>query len=724
MSPQQGREKRQKGRSVSRVRGQVEKDHSNGMFLVAPSSSPTHTPTKPAVVMTTTTTTPASASEPGLAQLASAAVAPSSSTPSAEHDATTIPKVVIPRAAAAAALKHPSPPPSQSTDLLLQRNLSGALTTATTTTGGTVTTTELRSGSPSTQDDDDDGNTGSQKLKALGESTMTSKKFSEQHLNILNAYYKENPNPTAKYLRKIAERAGLTHLQCKAWFQYQRKKKRKHILENQSESLYREIKVLVEDLEKAKSRNVALLTENTELRKNVNQWNAYQDQLKPSQGAPSSSAAAAAAAAATDKDKTTQAASLPLPGREAKVQFLQNSIIGGVTQETSPTSEQTQYHQSHLLGLQGKPSLAAVGVSMGAGAQIKAEPSVLSQAPIQDPFASIQAALMRQQTQNQGGDPNLTKPLDVNNVDIPGQVARNATSRVKQASAVVTRVLGGETKNKSAKEAVLHSQVAIHVRTLLQQSENPMEIVTIVMQQIDAVLNDRIKAADAKEREIRLLLDSFVKTELASKDTQAAMKEKLCSQFPPLPSAPSVMQPNPPCTVCAESALCLFNMSYLGLGERSLSMMGETSLYALFVQAYDLINLEQMALPFDQIVALHKFREELKRREQDLVKRFETTWHLPYAFTERHRDPVMQTHLRTAMAAAAKDHPGEGVIKVGGDMVTRAMRSATEVYKEGVVKCYETLPPLLCARVFLAMHKVKHILRTSDAFYQLSAASS
>ena len=119
-----------------------------------------------------------------------------------------------------------------------------------------------------------------------------SKKFGERHLSILNEFYKENPNPKAKYLRKIAAAAGLTHLQCKAWFQYQRKKKRKHILENQSESLYREIKVLVEDLEKAKSRNVALLTENTELRKNVNQWNAYQDQLKPSQGATSSSAAA------------------------------------------------------------------------------------------------------------------------------------------------------------------------------------------------------------------------------------------------------------------------------------------------------------------------------------------------------------------------------------------------------------------------------------------------
>ena len=76
--------------------------------------------------------------------------------------------------------------------------------------------------------------------------------------------------------------------------------------------------------------------------------------------------------------------------------------------------------------------------------------------------------------------------------------------------------------------------------------------------------------------------------------------------------------------------------------------MGEASLHALFTQAYDLINLERAQIPFEHIVLMHKLRDELKRREEELVRRFETQWHLPYAFMGRHKDPAMRSQLQVS----------------------------------------------------------------------------
>jgi len=466
-------------------------------------------------------------------------------------------------------------------------------------------------------------------------SSTSSKKFSDHHLAILKECYGENPNPTAKSLRSIAARAGLTHLQCKAWFQYQRKKRKKNVLENQSESLYKEIKLLVEDLGRAKERNAALLTENKALRRNVEDFCNVAD-----------------GEGAAEEEEPTLGTAAKRPRTMAA--------------DASPGSEQTQ-----------------------------------------DPLAAIKAALLRPPA---GASSTVSKPLDVNNVDVSGQIASNAGDHVKRASRVVTRVLQGEGKNTQVQDAVLHSQEAQQVRAVMFQSENPMDIITVLMKSLDDIVGDKGKTAQQKEQEVGPLLDSFVKAELAIKDAQLSTRKKLAGQLPLLPrkrDPAAVLQPD--LHVRSESVMCIFNMSYLGYAERSLCLMGEASLYALFVQAYDLINLEE-PIPFDQIMLMHKFREDLKKQETELVCKFEVGFHLPYAFVERHRDASVRSHVESVLATSAEDTSA---------LMIETMEGAVKVYKEGIAKCYEKLPPLLCARIFLAMHKVKQILRASDGFYQL-----
>lgn len=507
---------------------------------------------------------------------------------------------------------------------------------------------------------------------------ITSKKFSDENLKILNECYKENTNPTAKCLRAIARKSGLTHLQCKAWFQYQRKKKRKHILENQSETLYKEIKVLVEDIEKAKERNVVLLTENNTLRKNVHQWNSYQEQFSAVQPAVTAK---------------------PIKQTIQVVNGTPTTLVGGGGGGTTTLQE-----AKARLGL--GTIVAAALSTPPSGDQTNTNNNNNQTSPNSD----------SDQTQHRhglGGKEAVRVPaainLDVNTTDVPGQIASNVSEYVKRSSRVVTRVLSGERKNEAASQAVIHSSLAIHVRTLIAQSENPLGIVTVLMKSFDSMLSQNAKSEAEREVELRPLLDSFVKTELAIKDAQLATKVNLMAQLPPLPPLLSNNQQQKDTSkgVSVDSILCVFNQCYLGEAERSLCLMGESSLYALFSQAYDLINLENASLPFQHVVLLNKFKEALKKEEEELVRKFEVTWHLPYAFAQRHRDPLMRSHIQRCQD---KLHLS----------VSKTLAEAVAVYKKGVVECYKNLPAMLCARVFLAMHKVKQILRTSDSFFEIS----
>lgn len=466
-----------------------------------------------------------------------------------------------------------------------------------------------------------------------------SKKFGERHLSILNEFYKENPNPKAKYLRKIAAAAGLTHLQCKAWFQYQRKKHRKHKLENHSESLYKEIKVLVEELRRTKERVAVLATANASL-----------------------------LSAAAEK-------------MEAGVG---SGDVGG--EDASPDSEQTT---GQAQGNRQQNPLAEALLPGHHQAHAQAQVAAASNPPVAAPATG----------------------LDLNNVDVSGQIAKNAGEHLKRTSAAVTRVLRGEARNRVASEAVQHTEAALKVRDLLQSSEDPFEYVSTLIRGVERVMGDNAKGELEKQRELAPLLDAFVQVEAAVKDTQLGLRCQIAETLPALPP-PADQVSTRPAARC-ESQLCLWSATYAGLAERSLCLMGETSLYALLVQAYDLVNLrvqthQGQQLGFDKIILLHKLREELKEGERDLVQSFEHRLSFPFAAMQHHGK------IRASLEQKLAESPG---------LLTDTMAEATAVYKSGLQKVKENLPPLLCAEVFLAMEKVKQILRTGDRFYELSTGS-
>jgi len=466
-----------------------------------------------------------------------------------------------------------------------------------------------------------------------------SKKFGERHLSILNEFYKENPNPKAKYLRKIAAAAGLTHLQCKAWFQYQRKKHRKHKLENHSESLYKEIKVLVEELRRTKERVAVLATANANL----------------------------------------------LSVAAGKMEAGVGSGDGG-GEDASPDSEQTT---GQAQGNRQQNPLAEALLPGHHQAHAQAQVAAASNPPVAAPATG----------------------LDLNNVDVSGQIAKNAGEHLKRTSAAVTRVLRGEARNRVASEAVQHTEAALKVRDLLQSSEDPFEYVSTLIRGVERVMGDNAKGELEKQRELAPLLDAFVQVEAAVKDTQLGLRCQIAETLPALPP-PADQVSTRPAARC-ESQLCLWSATYAGLAERSLCLMGETSLYALLVQAYDLVNLQVQThqgqqLGFDKIILLHKLREELKEGERDLVQSFEHRLSFPFAAMQHHGK------IRASLEQKLAESPG---------LLTDTMAEATAVYKSGLQKVKENLPPLLCAEVFLAMEKVKQILRTGDRFYELSTGS-
>lgn len=228
---------------------------------------------------------------------------------------------------------------------------------------------------------------------------------------------------------------------------------------------------------------------------------------------------------------------------------------------------------------------------------------------------------------------------------------------------------------------------------------------------VERVMGDNAKGELEKQRELAPLLDAFVQVEAAVKDTQLGLRCQIAETLPALPPPADQVSTRP--VARCESQLCLWSATYAGLAERSLCLMGETSLYALLVQAYDLVNLQVQThqgqqLGFDKIILLHKLREELKEGERDLVQSFEHRLSFPFAAMQHHGK------IRASLEQKLAESPG---------LLTDTMAEATAVYKSGLQKVKENLPPLLCAEVFLAMEKVKQILRTGDRFYELSTGS-
>ena len=110
-------------------------------------------------------------------------------------------------------------------------------------------------------------------------SSLNSSKYTPEQLVALEACYEKNPTPSSQAVKDLAAETGLTQAQCRAWLQYQRKKRKKHLMEHEREVFRIEIKCLNERIGNVKEQNNRLHIENQRLRKAYDSMKQYEKEL-------------------------------------------------------------------------------------------------------------------------------------------------------------------------------------------------------------------------------------------------------------------------------------------------------------------------------------------------------------------------------------------------------------------------------------------------------------
>jgi len=108
----------------------------------------------------------------------------------------------------------------------------------------------------------------------------TTAKFSEEQLEMLEYAYRAKKKPGSVAMRELAELAGITFLQCKSWFQYQRKKKKRREEENEANALKAEISLMSEQIREKQAKNDGLQKRNADLHKLADTLQQYTHEVQ------------------------------------------------------------------------------------------------------------------------------------------------------------------------------------------------------------------------------------------------------------------------------------------------------------------------------------------------------------------------------------------------------------------------------------------------------------
>ena len=110
------------------------------------------------------------------------------------------------------------------------------------------------------------------------------------------------------------------------------------------------------------------------------------------------------------------------------------------------------------------------------------------------------------------------------------------------------------------------------------------------------------------------------------------------------------------------------------------------------------------------------------------MRRFEELWQIPYAFTEQHHGEAV-SNLKSAisllcvqrMSGPMNGKSGLDARGVAQEVISNVLLQAHEMYITGITKCMESLPLILAAKLFVAIHKVRQILVTADQFQAVTS---
>lgn len=480
-----------------------------------------------------------------------------------------------------------------------------------------------------------------------------------------------------------------TIIQCKAWFQYQRKKKKRSILMHDTEVLTIENKHLQQRIEAVRLNNINRMSQNEDLRRGVERMHGVEQSISN-------------CVAVLALDNSSAEAALPglsplLPDDSSREEYLNDTIRQLVDLLGVAAAEEDNAAEEFDQNAKGKSPSTTLKPLSSPGAVSYFGSHVVSPQSNADLHAALIAGMGTQLARACamiGSADRRTHPTS-------GRIKHHASA--VQVRALLTTVQNGNALDHLANsmEEILTDHVARTAGAEAGTGEGPAE----------GPAEDRhdLKRTESwahRESALRHVLESFVSAEIADRKSQAEIKcQILCS----LPTVP--IESNRDCPVCANSMFCVAQACYLGPGERSMYLMGELSLYALLHHAVDFLNLSREAEETN--VMTRVLLKKIQDSEVSNLDGFERVWRIPYSFTAQHHEAMASSILYDAATqccyrAEAKTHASELLAKV--------VRGATETYNAGLLSCLEALPTVMCAQIFTHVHKVRTFLRSLDEY--------
>ena len=512
---------------------------------------------------------------------------------------------------------------------------------------------------------------------------VSSSKYTQEQLMALEACYEKNNQPSSQDVKELSVETGLTQAQCRAWLQYQRKKRKKHLMEHEREVFRIEIKCLNQRIGSVKEQNDKLHRENQDLRRSFEQLKEYEQELD-------------------------HATSTLESGKREVLEEAAMTLAGALTKKVEDIAERNFSELSSLKIMTPRSAAAAAAAGGAGGGEAGSSRSLLSDGTPESNVSAQQHFSRKQSFTGTSGKRTEEEIVE--------DLCKNVGEQLRNASNIVTKAMdqSQDLSHARTQQVTLHHPDTINIRHVLSQKESALS--DEILKSVEAILKSQT-SDDSKSSSIAPLLQSYLRTETSIKEQQMLLKTRMLAHLPLIPHQGDPKLADP-CEVKCTSMFCIFSHFYLGLAERSLCLMGEASLYALLTQSQDFLLKSRKCLSPNDQRQLGMLLVRIKQGEMELIRQFEEKWALSYTLTREHHNPaaaakLFQSAFRQCLLDQPETAPGQTAMH---NLMSGIMSTSAQLYINGLKAVHRTLSPVLCAKVFSAMKEIRQLLITADSF--------
>jgi hypothetical protein len=577
-------------------------------------------------------------------------------------------------------------------------------------------------------------------------SSLNSSKYTPEQLVALEACYEKNPTPSSQAVKDLAQETGLTQAQCRAWLQYQRKKRRKHLMEHEREVFRIEIKCLHERIGSVKEQNHRLHAENERLRKAYDSIKQYEKELdkatstliaqkktewtedtggggiiaieeqKQQKDEEERKHSQTAKAQVEDKDKMVTEEEEEGDTTQRQRQSLDRAamtLAGVLTKRVEEISE-----KRHFASISPTPPITTTKDSAKDFDHASHAPSsrTIHAALTASSSATTQQELLRKLSQRSEKSKEVIRGEEQHIIE---SLCNKVADQLKNASCIITSALdkSGEVRQQR-RQVALHHPDTLNIRHVLQQKESALS--DEILRSMDAIVKSQ-SSDESKEKSVAPLLQSYLRTEISIKEQQLLLKSRMLAHLPLVPHQ-SGLDGTDPCAVKCTSMFCILSQHYLGLAERSLCLLGEASLSALLTQAIDYLLHSRKCISEDDYKVAQSVLQQIKAGEIELLRHFHEKWE-PIQFTTigaHHKSAEASALFSTCFRMCLLESSGQVRQTTGQEgqaaMICNLLTYSTQTHINGLKSVHQSLHPVLCSKLFVAMKEVKQLLVTADSF--------